>query len=58
MEVEADKCMIEMLRELYSGKHEALRAMVIRDAYELMEKVVDRCHDAGNVVMYIVLKNS
>ena len=58
VEVEADKFMNEMLRELYSGKHEPLRAMVIRDIYELMEKVVDRCHDAGNVVMHIVLKNS
>jgi hypothetical protein len=26
--------------------------------YELMEKVIDRCRDAGNVVMHIVLKNS
>lgn len=58
VEVEADKYMIHLLQELYSGKYETLRAMVIRDAYELMEKVVDRCHDAGNVVMYIVLKNS
>jgi len=24
----------------------------------LMEKVIDRCRDAGNVVMHIVLKNS
>ena len=30
----------------------------VRDVYELMEKVVDRCHDTGNVVMHIVLKNS
>jgi uncharacterized protein Yka (UPF0111/DUF47 family) len=58
VEVEADKHMTELLSGLYSGKHETLRAIVIRDAYELMEKVVDRCHDAGNVVMYIVLKNS
>ena len=58
VEVEADKHMIHLLQELYEGKHETLRAMVIRDAYELMEKVVDRCHDSGNVVMYIVLKNS
>lgn len=58
VEIEADKHMNEMLRELYGGKHEPLRAMVIRDIYELMEKVVDRCHDAGNVVMHIVLKNS
>lgn len=58
VEMEADKYMNELLRDLYSGKYEPLRAMVIRDVYELMEKIVDRCHDAGNVVMYIVLKNS
>jgi uncharacterized protein Yka (UPF0111/DUF47 family) len=58
VEVEADKYMNELLRDLYGGKYEPLRAMVVRDIYELMEKVVDRCHDAGNVVMQIVLKNS
>ena len=36
----------------------AAKAMVIRDLYELMEKAIDRCRDAGNVVMHIVLKNS
>jgi uncharacterized protein Yka (UPF0111/DUF47 family) len=58
VEVEADKYMMELLRDLYNGKYDPLRAMVLRDLYELMEKVVDRCHDAGNVVMNIVLKNS
>jgi len=58
VEGEADKFMNELLRDLYSGKHEALRVMVIRDLYELIEKVVDRCRDVGNVVMHIVLKNS
>jgi uncharacterized protein Yka (UPF0111/DUF47 family) len=58
VEVEADKHMNELLRELYGGKYDAIRAIVVRDVYELMEKVVDRCHDAGNVVMQIVLKNS
>jgi uncharacterized protein Yka (UPF0111/DUF47 family) len=58
VEVEADKYMMELLRDLYGGKYDPLRAMVIRDLYELMEKVVDRCHDTGNVVMQIVLKNS
>jgi hypothetical protein len=24
----------------------------------LLEKVIDRCRDAGNVIFYIVLKNS
>jgi hypothetical protein len=58
VEVEADIHMLELLRGLYGGKQDPFRAMVLHDIYELMEKVIDRCHDAGNVVMYIVLKNS
>jgi uncharacterized protein Yka (UPF0111/DUF47 family) len=58
IEGEADKLMLTLLKELYSGKFDALSAMVIRDLYELIEKVIDRCRDAGNVVMHIVLKNS
>jgi len=58
VEGEADKFMNELLRDLYGGKHEAIRAIVLRDIYELIEKVVDRCRDVGNVVMQIVLKNS
>jgi hypothetical protein len=58
VEVESDKYINELLRELYGGKYDALRAIAVRDVYELMEKVVDRCHDTGNVVMHIVLKNS
>src|SRR6266705_6766055 len=57
VESEADKYMMELLRDLYGGKYEPLRAMLVRDIYALMEKIVDRCHDAGNVVMQIVLKN-
>jgi uncharacterized protein Yka (UPF0111/DUF47 family) len=58
VEGEADKLMMDLLRDLYSGKHHALKAIAIRDLYELIEKVVDRCRDVGNVVMQIVLKNS
>jgi len=58
VEGEADKLMTELLRDLYSGRHNALTAIAIRDLYELIEKVVDRCRDVGNVVMQIVLKNS
>jgi len=58
VEGEADKLMNELLRDLYSGKFDALRAIVLRDLYELIEKVVDRSRDVGNVVMHIVLKNS
>jgi uncharacterized protein Yka (UPF0111/DUF47 family) len=58
IEGEADRVILELLREVYGGKFDPLRAMVIRDLYELMEKVVDRCRDVGNVAMEIVLKNS
>jgi uncharacterized protein Yka (UPF0111/DUF47 family) len=58
IEGEADKLMIELLRDLYSGRHEALQVVVLKDLYELMEKVIDRCRDAGNVVVEVVLKNS
>ena len=58
VEGEADKFMNELLRDLYGGKYDAIRAIVLRDVYELIEKVVDRCRDVGNVVMHIVLKNS
>ncbi len=58
IEGEADKLMLELLRDLFSGKHETLVVVVLKDLYELLEKVVDRCRDAGNVVSHIVLKNS
>ncbi len=58
IEGEADKLMLELLRDLYSGRHQALRVVFLKDLYELLEKVVDRCRDAGNVVSHIVLKNS
>ena len=51
VEGEADKHMNDLLRDLYSGKYDAIRAIVIRDLYELIEKLVDRCRDVGNVVM-------
>jgi uncharacterized protein len=58
LEGEADKLMLTSLGGLYSGRHEALKVIVMKDLYELMEKVVDRCRDAGNVVVQVVLKNS
>jgi uncharacterized protein Yka (UPF0111/DUF47 family) len=57
-EGEADKLMLQLFKELYSGKHDALKVVMVKDLYELMEKVIDRCRDAGNVVVQIALKNS
>ena len=58
IEGEADDVMLDLLREVYSGKYEPIQAMMVRDLYDLLEKAIDRCRDAGNVISHIVLKNS
>ena len=58
LEGEADKVMLQLLREVYAGKFDPIQALIVKDLYELLEKVIDRCRDAGNVVTLIVLKNS
>lgn len=58
VEAEADNFILEILKDLYSGKHDATTVMAMKDLYELLEKVIDRCRDAGNIVTHIVLKNS
>ena len=58
LEGDADKLMLDELRDLYSGKHDPLTAMALKDLYELLEKVFDRCRDAGNVISHVVLKHS
>jgi uncharacterized protein Yka (UPF0111/DUF47 family) len=58
LEGEADKIVMELLRDLLSGRHEPIKVIIVKDLYELLEKVIDRCRDVGNVIVQIVLKNS
>ena len=58
LEGEADKLMMELLRGLYNGESDPIRVIALKDLYELLEKVIDRCRDAGNIIFHIVLKNS
>lgn len=59
IEGEADELILDLLKtELYSRKHDPLKVIILKDLYELLEKVVDRCRDAGNVISQIVLKNT
>ena len=50
--------MLDLLRDLYSGRHDSLEVIVLKDLYELLERIIDRCRDAGNVINHIVLKHS
>jgi uncharacterized protein Yka (UPF0111/DUF47 family) len=56
IEGDADKYILALLKDLYQGSHDPLRVIMLRDLYDLLEKVVDRCRDAGNVLSHIVLK--
>lgn len=58
IEGDADKLMLQLLKDLYGGQHDALQAVILKDLYEILEKVIDRCRDAGGVVYHIVLKYS
>jgi uncharacterized protein len=58
IETEADRQILEDYRDVYTGRYQPLTAFALKDLYELLEKAVDRCRDAGNVVYHTVLKNS
>lgn len=58
VEGDADNLILEILKDLYSGRHEPTKVLAMKDLYELLEKVIDRCRDAGNVVTQISLKHA
>jgi uncharacterized protein Yka (UPF0111/DUF47 family) len=58
LEGQADNLMVERLKDLYHTPHGAVSVVALKDLYDLLEKVIDRCRDAGNIVVQIVLKNS
>lgn len=58
IEGDADELELELLRDLYQGNYDAKHVIFLRDLYELLEKVIDRCRDAGNVILQVVLKNT
>jgi uncharacterized protein Yka (UPF0111/DUF47 family) len=50
--------LLELLGIIYKRPNEVVKALFLKDIFELLEKVFDRCRDAGNVINHIVLKNS
>ncbi len=57
-EGEADKMMLSVEKDLYSGPYDAKEVVILLQLFEMVEKAIDRCRDAGNVVFQIVLKYS
>jgi hypothetical protein len=58
IEAEADRQILELYRDAYANETDPIRYLVKMDLFEILEKAIDRCRDAGNVVYHIALKNS
>jgi uncharacterized protein Yka (UPF0111/DUF47 family) len=58
IESEADRLILELYRDMYRNEADPVRFLLRKDLFEILEKAIDRCRDAGNVVYAIVLKNS
>ncbi|WP_266159274.1 DUF47 domain-containing protein [Dyella silvatica] len=58
LESEGDRRLLAPYRTLYVEGNDAMRAMLAKDLFELLEKAIDKCRDVGNIVYSIVLKNS
>ena len=58
IEGEADRVMTELLSGSYRSETDARMVVFWKDIYELLEKGVDRCRDAGAIIFEIVLKNA
>ncbi len=58
IEGEADRLILELYRDAYANESDPIRYLVKMNLFEILEKAIDRCRDAGNVIYHIVLKNS
>lgn len=58
LESKADDVLTERLARLYESGFPSLKAVILKELCDLLEKVVDRCREAGNVISHVLLKNS
>ena len=58
VEAEADRLILELHRDIYSGRLDTGDVFLLKEFFEILEKAIDRCREAGVVAYQIVLKNS
>lgn len=58
LEMEADRLILELHRDIYAGHMDPGEMFLLKEFFEIMEKAIDRCREAGAVAYQIVLKNS
>ena len=51
IESEADRLMLELYRDIYPAAAKPTRwFLILKEFFEILEKAIDRCREAGNVV--------
>jgi uncharacterized protein Yka (UPF0111/DUF47 family) len=58
LEAEADHLLLDPYRDFYLNATDPIQVMLAKDLFEILERAIDRCRDMGNVIYFIVLKNS
>ena len=58
LENQADRLMLELYRDIYSGRLDNLQMFLLKEFFEILEKAIDCCRKASLIFYQIVLKNS
>jgi uncharacterized protein Yka (UPF0111/DUF47 family) len=58
LESEADDVLLAYFGKLYEPGFPSVKAVILKELADLLERIIDRCRDAGNVISHVLLKNS
>lgn len=56
LENEADELLENSIKNLFSGSYEAIEVVKLKDIYQDMEIITDKCEDAADVIETIIIK--
>lgn len=57
LEKVGDKLLLQSLRQLFRDHQDALTVIKLKEVYEILERISDRCDDVADVLDSIVVKN-
>ncbi|MBI1842721.1 MAG: DUF47 family protein [Verrucomicrobia bacterium] len=58
IEKESDALLLSLYKDLYNNAHPANKVLAMKDLFDLLEKILSRCREAGAMVTQIVLKHA
>ncbi len=59
MEIEnhGDEILFQAMDEIFSGKHEALEVIKLRDIFKTIEGALDNCYSVSDTILNISIKH-